>query len=296
MSFWGESSSLLCAVFWATAVVLFRVAVRTVPPVELALFKSTFAFLLFLVTWLFFPAFEDESALSGRDIIVLILSGVVGIAMGDSLFLHSLKLLGASRNAILGCLFSPFVIILSLIFLGERFTYMKFLGFALILAGIFFAVYHKSENAITRNNLILGTITGVLSILCMASGMVITKPVVTDSSPILVAWIRLIGGAGGILCFTILTGKFFQMTQVFKSRLPWKVMIIGGFIGSYLALLTWLIGFKYTTASIASILNQTSVIFILLLAAVFLKERLSPLKIAGAVLSFAGVFLIFSHA
>ena len=58
----------------------------------------------------------------------------------------------------------------------------------------------------------------------------------------------------------------------------------------------WIVGFKYTSVSVASILNQTSVFFTLILAAIFLKERLSSLKIAGAVLGFLGVTLIILNA
>ena len=122
----------------------------------------------------------------------------------------------------------------------------------------------------------------------MAVGMVSTKPILTDASPVTVSCIRLIGGTTGVLLFTVVSGRIYRSIQIFKGYLPWKAMILGAFIGSYLALFAWIVGFKYTTVSIASILNQTSVFFTLLLAAIFLKERLSSLKIAGAVLGFLG--------
>ena len=45
--FWGELWSLMCAVFWASATILFRVAVRGIPAIELGLFKNSFALVLF---------------------------------------------------------------------------------------------------------------------------------------------------------------------------------------------------------------------------------------------------------
>lgn len=51
----------------------------------------------------------------------------------------------------------------------------------------------------------------------------------------------------------------------------------------------WLAGFKYTDASVASILNETSSIFILVLAAVFLREPLRRRSLLGVGLTFGGV-------
>ncbi len=295
MPFWGETWSLLCAFFWASATILFRVAVRGIPAIELGLFKNAIAMVLFLLTWLAFPDLDAQADLSSRDILILIVSGMLGIAVGDTLFLYSLKILGAGRNAILACLFSPFVILLAFGFLEERIGFLQFIGILVILLGIILAVYQKPLHAIPKNELIKGTAIGIIAVFFMAIGMVSTKPILTDASPVTVSCIRLLGGTTGVLLFTVFTGRVYRSIQIFKGHLPWKVMILGAFIGSYLALFAWVVGFKYTTVSIASILNQTSVFFTLILAAFFLKERLTALKFAGAILGFLGVTLILTN-
>jgi len=50
------------------------------------------------------------------------------------------------------------------------------------------------------------------------------------------------------------------------------------FFGSYLSLLCWLAGFKYAQAGIAALLNQTSTVLIVLLAAIVLKQPLTKVK------------------
>jgi drug/metabolite transporter (DMT)-like permease len=54
----------------------------------------------------------------------------------------------------------------------------------------------------------------------------------------------------------------------------------------------WLAGMKYTQASIASALNQTSTIFIFIFAAILLKERITLGRIIGIILAFFGTFLV----
>jgi drug/metabolite transporter (DMT)-like permease len=57
-------------------------------------------------------------------------------------------------------------------------------------------------------------------------------------------------------------------------------------------MLIWLTGVAYTEASVASTINQTSTIFIVLFAALFLDERLTPARIIGTVLGFAGALVV----
>jgi drug/metabolite transporter (DMT)-like permease len=69
-------------------------------------------------------------------------------------------------------------------------------------------------------------------------------------------------------------------------------MLVGSFFGAYVAMLLWLGGMKLTQASIASALNQTNSIFIVILAAVWLKEPLTTRRILGIITAFLGVILV----
>ena len=296
MSYWGESLSLLCAVFWAIAVIFLRLTVRDIPAIEIGLFKNLLAFVFFFLTWLIIPDWDHQVDLNASRILRLFVAGMIGTAIGDTLYIHSLKLIGASRSAIIGCLFSPFVILLSFLFLDERFSLNQFFGFLIILLGVFLSVYQRAKHKISKQDLTLGISLCVIAIFSMATAMVITKPAIADSSPVQAACIRLTGAISGLLLYTMVSGRYRRSIQVFNGPIPWTILIAGSFFSSYLALFTWVAGFKHTSASIASILNQTSVLFILIFAAIFLKERLSPLKIVGALLGFGGVILIFIHA
>jgi len=54
----------------------------------------------------------------------------------------------------------------------------------------------------------------------------------------------------------------------------------------------WLAGFKYSHAGIAALLNQTSTVLIVLLAALVLNEPLTKLKLVAVSMAFAGVALV----
>jgi drug/metabolite transporter (DMT)-like permease len=68
-------------------------------------------------------------------------------------------------------------------------------------------------------------------------------------------------------------------------------MVPASFFGSYFSLILWMGGMKYAKVSVAAALNQLNTIFIVVLAAVFLKERLSLWKVAAVILAFVGAYL-----
>jgi drug/metabolite transporter (DMT)-like permease len=69
-------------------------------------------------------------------------------------------------------------------------------------------------------------------------------------------------------------------------------MIPGTVIGSFLALIRWIAGLKYTQASTAAILNQTSTIHIIIMATIFLGEPLTRRKVAAVVLTLIGIIMV----
>ncbi len=66
-------------------------------------------------------------------------------------------------------------------------------------------------------------------------------------------------------------------------------MGLAAFLGQFLAMLQWLAGYKHTLASVAAILNETASVFILVLAAIWLKEPLTRRAAIGVMLTLGGV-------
>jgi len=80
-------------------------------------------------------------------------------------------------------------------------------------------------------------------------------------------------------------------SEIVGGRHKWRSIILASFLGSYLALLFWLAGFKYANASVASVLNETANVFIVVMAAIFLGEPLTKKKVIGVALTFSGVLI-----
>ena len=287
----GKILSLSCAIIWATAVILFKKSGETVHPLGLNLFKNLLGLVLFLPTFMVL----GERLIVGaplKDYLLLLASGVIGIGLADTLFFKSLNLLGAGLSAIVNCLYSPFIIGLAVLFLSEGMSGLQLFGVFLIITAVFTVSQLKEKTHISRHDLILGILLGVLAMALMAIGIVMIKPLL-DRSPLLwVIEVRLLAGCGilGIILW-FYPGRQRIMASVLSVR-NWRYMLPGSFVGAYLALVVWMGGMKYTEMSIASALNQTSNIFVFILAAIFLKEPVNFQRTAGIILAIVGVVMV----
>ena len=140
--------------------------------------------------------------------------------------------------------------------------------------------------------MILGVLLGTLSMALMAFGIVSAKPVIERTPLVGSTIIRVAAGTALLLPVLAASPRRRAILGAFRPSRAWKAILPGSFLGAYLSLLFWMGGFKNTYASVAGILNQTSTIFALILAALFLKEALTRRKVVAVTLALAGVVLV----
>jgi drug/metabolite transporter (DMT)-like permease len=287
----GEVAALLTAVAWAVAVILFRRSGEHVHPLGLNLFKSALAGVLFVPT-IYLTGEALPLATSARDYAVLLVSGVLGIGVGDTLFFFALNSLGAGLIAIVDCLYSPFVIALSTLWLGERLTGLQAVGAVLIVSAVLAVAREGRRVPGERHHILRGLTFGVLALAAMAVGIVMVKPLLERSSILWVTEVRLVGGILSLAGVLALHPARRAILRSVRSRQRWRYTLSGSFVGSYVSMFLWLAGMKLAPASVAAVLNQTSNVFIFVFAALFLHERITRTKLVGIALGFAGAFLV----
>jgi drug/metabolite transporter (DMT)-like permease len=286
----GEVLAVASGLVWAVAVILYKISGRTVHPLGLNLFKNIAA-LVFTVPTILLLGEPLLPAVSLKSLGLLLLSGFLGIAVSDTFFLYSLNRLGASVVAIVDCLYSPFVIGLSYLLLSERMAAWQLFGVALIISGVLTASRTNHGERVSKKDLVIGLVFGVLAMFFVAVGIVIIKPVLAIESVIWATLVRLVGGTVPLALLIPLMPQRRAILGPLLKTANWRAMVPASFFGSYLSLILWMGGMKFAQASVAAALNQLNTIFIVVLAAFFLKERLSWWKAAAVVLAFLGAFL-----
>lgn len=288
---WGEAFALASAVTWALAVVLMRRSGETLPAFELNLFKNCFGLLLLVPTILLVNGFTVPYY-SAAELTIVLLSGLIGIAVADTWYLTALNLMGAARTGIVASLFSPFVIFLSAIFLGERMVPWQWLGFLLVMAGVLLVTWRSNRASVDAEHLKKGLIYATGAVFMMAVGIVMVKEVLESRSFLGTMGLRFVGGVSGMLLYVTLRGQWKGVKQNFRRPQPWGTILLASFLAAYFALILWLGGYKLIDASVASVLNQTNVVFIVLFAFLILGERINQRKLVGMGLTVVGVIIM----
>ena len=284
LPYFGEAAAFTSAVLWSFAVILYRISGDEVHPYALNLYKTTLTLALFPPTLLLLgqallPAY-------GANVYLLMLaSGALGIGISDSLFFASLNRIGAGMMAIAETLYSPFIVTLSLLFLSETLSPLQGIGVAGIVAAVLLASLQPGKVPRSRVNLLSGILLAVAAMATLAVSIVMIKPSLGALPVVWVMGVRVFGGWVIQLVILALTPGRWRILGTLRSTRRWAAMTGGSLLGNYVALLFWLAGMKYTQASTASALNQTSSVFIFFLAAVLLREQLS--RRAGFALALA---------
>lgn len=194
--------------------------------------------------------------------------------------------------AVAQALYSPFVILLSMLVLGERFLPMQWGGLALVLGGILLVSYSRSDASVHGSGLRAGIAWAVLSVFAMAIGIVMAKPMLERHSFLWVVSLRVFAGFAGLALAALLRGELRRIWTAYRQVRHWGWIVAGALVGTYLSMMLWLAGYKYTQASIAAVLNELAAVFILPLAVLILREPVQARQWIGVGLALAGVTLV----
>jgi drug/metabolite transporter (DMT)-like permease len=289
----GKTLALLAPIAWSFAIILFRVTGLKVPPLALNLFKNVLALILFSASILFLGRDFSGGATPGQ-IHVLLWSGIIGIAIADTLFFMCLNRVGAGLQAIVNTSYSPIIITLSVIFLGERLGAVQAIGAGLIVSAVLAVAWVRGDRKAAERvpHRTAGILFGLGGDLTQGVAIVMIKPFLDDVSLIQATWWRLLGGlAISAVMIWLIPGQAATL-KTLRDRSAWPVMVAASFIGTYLSLIFWMGGMKYADASIAAALNQTATLFTFILAVLILKEPVTRRRIAGLALGAVGVLMV----
>jgi drug/metabolite transporter (DMT)-like permease len=293
MQWVGILCSIGTALLWAMAVIMFKMSGDVLSPTALNLFKGIVTLLLLAPTlWIagvpLFPPCPPS------DWLMLGISGIMGITLADNFFFMALKRLGACFWAIVDCLYLPFIIAFSSLFLDESIGIKGLAGASLVVMGILAGSFSGKAVDCPRGDFLAGLLFGMMAVSLLAGSIVMIKPLLAHTNILWASLVRLLAGVAGLLIITVIHPQRQVILGVLRPSAAWKTALPGSIVGNYLAMLAWLAGVKYTLVSVSAILNQLTTIFTFVLAAIFLKEAVTPPKLVAIALAASGALLAAS--
>ncbi len=283
----GEAMALGSAATWAVGVILARQLGAHLPPLSLNLLKNGLVLAVLAPVALVVHA-DAWPTLPAAELAIVVASGVIGIALADTLYFRALNELGAGRMGVIGNLYSPLVLLLGFVFLDERLGAGQWIGFALVGLGVLLVSRPPGEWKTHPQHTARGIMIGLSAIALMAIAIVMVKRTLETQPLLWVTLLRLAGAVVGLMVVATLPTMRARMRFV-PADVPWRRLLLAALIGQGLSMVLWLGGYKFTSASVAAILNESASVFLVLLAALWLREPLGKRAFIGVVLTFSGI-------
>ena len=305
----GEVAAIVAACLWAVASAIYSRLGERIPALQINLIKGIVSIILFVVTILW-----SNELLTNIPVFpfwLLLLSGAIGIGLGDTAFLSAMNALGARRALLMQTISPPITAILALIFLGENLKIIAWFGIVLTVIGVAWVVTERTTQSNddildefqqrTRINLRKGIILGLVAAFANAIGAVFSRVALSSEdisiSPLWAALLRLSAGVIVLFPWLYLQARNSQnrtalTTPYWKSPRILAIVFFAVFCGTYLGIWLQQVAIKFTAVGIASTLLQTSPIFIIPIA-IGMGERVSPRAILGVLTSLVGIVVLF---
>ena len=277
--------ALFVTFLWSTSWVFIKFGLTDIPPLIFAGLRYSLAFLCLLPLGFYSANVTPLRALSGWDWIRLISLGLLlyGLTQGTQ-FVGLAYLPAITVNLLLS--FTPAVVILlGLALLSEAPTRSQWAGMALYFGGVLLFFYPASFPA----NQIFGLIVVVLGVLTNAGSTVLGRTVNRSGnlSPLTVTLVSMGIGALVLLAVGFFTEGFPTLTWLNWAIIAWLAVVNTAFTFTL-----WNHTMRTLSALESSLINNTMMIQIPLLALVFLGEVITWREGVGMILAGIGILIV----
>ena len=278
--------ALLVTFLWSTSWVLIKFGLKNIPPLTFAGLRYTIAFICLIPILIFSKNIKAELLnIKFTDLKKIILLGILFYAVTQGAQFFGLKYLPAVAVTLVLTFTTIVVAIFGIIFLKERPNNLQWGGIFVSTIGsviYFYPVTISGDQIFGLLIVIVGMIANALSSIL---GRNINKK--GNLHPITVTVLSM--GVGSIIL--LFSGIFVQgIPELDFSN--WALIIWLAIVNTAFAFTLWNHTLKTLTATESSIINNTMLIQIAILAWIFLGEELTMREIVGLVLVGFGALVV----
>jgi len=281
----GFFSAISAVFFWTFACSIWRKESENLLPRQINIYKNVFASIVFL------PVVFTISWLSNiNSIFVLMISGIVGIAIGDTLYIHSLKIIGTRKTLSFEALTPIFATTIGTLSINESYSSKVWIGSLLVSLSLLMIVrqntYQKDQS---RKIKVVGVLCAVGSVFCAVFAAIMSRIILTSSTltPIQTTEIRLLSAS--IFLFLIFKKDFYELLINKKiTRGSHLNLVLSTILGTNCGIFFQQIVFKFLPIGIGWTLLSISPV-----VALFISKReedkINKLTVLYSLSSFIGV-------
>ncbi len=282
----GVLAALAAAFCWAASSSLWRRLPTSLTAAQLNLLKNLLAVGLLLPLVLLGGWGVPPGAL-----LPLFVSGVVGIALGDTLFFAALRRLGTRRTLTVDAGGPAVSVLGGALFLAEVPGPTQWLGVGLISLAVGLVALQKPPGQAAAGGPGPGLLLALAGLLCGSAGALLSRAVLRDAalSPVPSATLRL--AAAALVMLPLLRQLPRPGVRPWPARSRWPVLLLATLLGTSAGIVLQQIALQHLPAGLAVALLATAPVMALPLARLE-GDRPGRAGVGAALLALGGVTLI----
>lgn len=282
----GEALSILAAIMWAASTVLSAKFLEEMGPLRVNMVRSVFSAFFMIPVAVLSGDLSQLSIVSLQGLLLVMLSAIIGIGVGDTCLLKSIRSIGVSVPYIIGYTSPLFTVVMAILFLREPFLLKYSLGAVLIvMSAVLVSIKKDGEKKADLEGIALAVATSFL----WAVATILLTLGLRSTSAILSSTFRL----------SALSLFLFVLTQPRKKINPVKidsrsliVLAASGIIGLALGEIAFSISIQIIGAARATPIGSSSPVWAALMSNLILKEKFTYRILLAAVLIILGVYFL----
>lgn len=277
----------LTSLFWSGNWIIGRAAVGEVPPIALAWWRWALALLFMLPLAL--PQIRASWPAIRRDWKKLVGFGILGMGYHNMITYLGLQYTTATNGVMLNSAIPIFIIVLGVLFFGQKIHGLQVAGVAISLAGVLAILMRGDLAVLAQLQLNIGDIILIASMVQWSFYTLALKWRPPDIPAL--AFLCVCATVGVIAMTPAYLGSIALGSEI---RWSWTVagaMLYVSILPSFIGYIFWNRGVELAGAEVAGMFIHLMPVFGSLLAWLFLSERLYLFHLAGIALILTGIFV-----
>ncbi|WP_113906572.1 DMT family transporter [Aliidiomarina celeris] len=292
--YFGQLAALLAAFLWAVATLFYSKSSHHLSSIQLNLVKGLVATPLLLLGIMLLPS-ATGAGWQLPIFLLMTLSGIIGITLGDSFYFSALRRLGPAHAVLFEYLAPPLAAVIAWLVLAETISLLQGIAATVVITGVMIVLTERQtlgKAPLSRS----GIFFGIGAALCQAVGLVMAFYAFqqTNVAPAEAAFVRILGGTlaltlGILIVKPCLLRSTYQGLQQTHLATLFTAIVFGTFCAIWLQQ----IAVAHVTPGIAQTLLSTAPLFILAIHAAQGK-RVSLRAVSGTLFAMLGIVALFA--
>ena len=282
---------IFAVLFWSGNFIVGRGIHNEIPPMTLAFWRWAVALLIILPFSLGHIVHQFD--IIRRNLIILTVLAILSVTNFSIFIYMALKLSTATNTVLINSMIPIFIVMVSWLGFKERITLRQSIGIAISLAGLMFIIANGNLSTLISVRFSKGDLWTICAGISWALYSVLLRkcPIELNSLSFL-ATLIIIGTLfiSPFYIWEMSTGKTMNISQASIGSIVYVALF-----ASILAYIFWNKAIQIIGANKTGIFIHLMPVFSIILAIIFLDEKLRGYHIKGTILIFSGILLTTTH-